>query len=275
MNILCLGDLSLDQYIEHKESFFGGCSVNVARQLYEVLDHKQTALYVPIGDDDQSTNARLFLEELGLEVRIKPYPGTCPRQPISIDDSGERHFKEYIAGVLPKFEVSDLGGFYFNSKDLIIFPYFKQVENMVKSLLDLAPKAKLACDFGNLSDYDGNLTPIEGILPFLSYAQFSGGPTSKTRDDFFSKAVLESQLVIVDTYGEAGARAYQKSKVIDCSAPEVLQVKDTTGAGDAFMAHLTYSYLVMNNELQTALAIACAGGAKQISHLGPGPFKRI
>jgi hypothetical protein len=185
MNILCLGDLSLDHYTIQDKSFFGGCSVNVARQLYEVLGHKQTSLYVPIGDDKNSLKAKLFLENLKFEVRYKPYPGPCPSQPIRIDHCGERHFEEYIDGVLPQFSVSDLGGFYFDSKDLIIFPYFKQVELMVKSLLELNPKAKLACDFGNLSDYDGNLTPISSLLPFLSYAQFSGTPTSQIRDDFF------------------------------------------------------------------------------------------
>lgn len=271
MNILCLGDLSLDSYTNQSQSFFGGCSVNVARQLYEVLGHKETSLYVPVGTDDNSRKAVLFLEGLSFEVRYKTYKGDCPSQPIRLDESGERHFEKYIDGVLPQFSVSDLGGFYFKSKDLIIFPYFKQVEGVVKSLLKIAPKAKLACDFGNLSDYDGKLTPTSSLLPFLSYAQFSGTPTSKNRDDFFSKAVQERDLIIVDTYGANGAKAYKGSEIYLAEAPSVLQVTDTTGAGDAFMAHITYSYFNEENTLQNALNFGCIGGAKQISHLGPGP----
>ncbi|MFT6604080.1 MAG: sugar/nucleoside kinase (ribokinase family), partial [Bacteriovoracaceae bacterium] len=271
MNILCLGDLSLDHYIKQDKSFFGGCSLNVARQLYEVLDHKQTSLYVPIGNDENSKRAKAYLETLNIEVRYKPYSGVLPSQPIIVDEDGERHFEEYIDGVLPEFKVSDLGGFYFDSKDLIIFPYFKQVESMVSSLLKLNPKAKLACDFGNLSDYDGNLTPIREILPFLSYAQFSGTPACKIRDEFFSKAVLESGLIIVDTFGNQGARAYQKGRTFNSEAPQILQVTDTTGAGDAFMAHISYSLFVLGNDLEKASNFACEGGSKQVSHLGPGP----
>ena len=271
MKILCAGDLSLDQYLLQDKNFFGGCSVNVARQLFEVLGHKETSLYVPIGDDQDSKKAQLFLENLGIEVRYKPLAGALPSQPIRLDKDGERYFEDYIDGVLPNFTVTDLGGFYFDSKDLIIFPYFKQVEAMVDSLLKLAPKAKLACDFGNLSDYDGNLTPISKLLPFLSYAQFSGSPACKIRDEFFSKSVLERDLIIVDTFGKDGARAYQDKNIINSKAPSVLQVTDTTGAGDAFMAHITYSYFVLGNDLESALNFGCEGGSRQVSHLGPGP----
>ncbi len=272
MNILCLGDLSLDHYLKQDKTFFGGCSLNVARQLYEVIGHKQTSLYVPLGNDENSNKAKAYLESLALEVRYKPYSGALPSQPITVDENGERHFEEYIDGVLPEFKVSDLGGFYFDSKDLIVFPYFKQVESMVSSLLKLNPKAKLACDFGNLSDYDGKLTPINKILPFLSYAQFSGTPTCKKRDEFFSKAVAEQDLIIVDTFGSDGARAYQKEKTYNSAAPQILQVTDTTGAGDAFMAHISYSLFVLGKDLQSALNFACEGGSKQVSHLGPGPL---
>lgn len=273
MNILCLGDISLDTYINKNKSFFGGCSVNVARQLYEVIGHKQTSLYVPLGTDQNSEEAKSFLESLKFEVRYKVLEGPCPGQPISIDENGERHFHEYIEGVLPKFTCTDLGGFFFKTKDLIIFPYFKQVEKMVSSLLKLCPKAKLACDFGNLSDYDGNLTHISELLPKLSYAQFSGEPSSKFRDEFFSTAALNGDLVLIDTYGSQGARAYYKDKVFNSPAPEVYQVTDSTGAGDAFMAHFSYSYFALEKDLQTALNLGCEGGSKQVSHLGPGPLE--
>jgi sugar/nucleoside kinase (ribokinase family) len=277
MKILCLGDLSLDTYSPNNQSFFGGCSVNVARQLYEKLKYKNVGLYTALGTDLASRDAKQYLEGIGLEVRVKIIDGDCPRQPIEVDKNGERHLYDYHDGVLPSFSCSDLGGFFLNQWQLICFPYYKQVESMVQSLIKLNPKARLACDFGNLSDYNGDLEHVRTVLPKLSYAQFSSEQNRSdnidaTRKTYFANETLDRDLIIVDTHGPNGASAYKQGKSYYCCAPKVLQVTDTTGAGDAFLAHFIHSYYVENRLIEDALFCACVGGSKQVTHLGPGPL---
>jgi len=272
MKILCLGDLSLDTYLKENKSFFGGCSLNVARQLNEKLGHSETALYIPLGNDLNSKNARNFLEGLTLEMRLKILKGELPRQPITIDENGERHLHDYVDGVLPEFSCEDLGKFFLSRFELILFPYFKQVEQMAQTLLDLRPKAKLACDFGNLSDYDGNLEVAEKFFPKLSYAQFSNEQNDPQKREFLRKASETFEMVLIETYGANGARAYRAGLELYCEAPEVLQVSDSTGAGDAFFAHFIHSYYIKKHSLEESLQIACSGGAMQVGHLGPGPL---
>ena len=272
MKVLCVGDLSLDTYSPINESFFGGCSLNTARQLASKMPEKNVGLYVPLGTDFNSKKAQEYLESLPFDIRIKIIDGDCPRQPIRIDESGERHLHDYHDGVLPKFSCSDLGNFYLAQWQLILFPYYKQVEAMVTSLFDLGLKAKLACDFGNLSDYDGNLTHVRNRLPELNYAQFSSESPSDERYSYFKNETLDRNLVIIDTHGKNGATAFKQGKSFYCEAPNVLQVNDTTGAGDSFFAEFNYKYHIVEETLESALRDACEAGSKQVGHLGPGPL---
>ena len=119
MKVLCLGDLSLDTYLKENKSFFGGCSLNVARQLNEKLGHKETALYIPLGNDQNSKEAQKYLETLTIEMRLKILEGELPRQPITIDENGERHLHDYVGGVLTEFTCEDLGKFFLSRFELI------------------------------------------------------------------------------------------------------------------------------------------------------------
>lgn len=277
MKILCLGDLSLDTYSPSLKSFYGGCSVNVARQLYENLDFKNVGLYTAIGTDQTSKDAQTYLESLGIEVRLKVIQGECPKQPIHIDEHGERHLHDYHDGVLPQFSCSDLGNFFLSQWEFICFPFYKQVESMTQSLFKLDLAAKLICDFGNLSDYHGDITHVRKLLPKLKYAQFSSENNQPNNNDanrkaYFANETLDRDLIIVDTHGPDGATAYKQGRTYFCEAPQVLQVTDTTGAGDAFLAHFIHSLFVESKSLQESLEKACEGGSKQVGHLGPGPL---
>lgn len=269
MNILCVGDVSLDQY-DSGESFIGGCSLNVARQLFEKLSHKKTGLYSPLGTDQNSIEVQNYLEKTEMEVRLKILEGDCPRQPIKIHEDGERELYNYHDGVLPQFTCEDMGGLFFKKWDLIAFPYYQQVEPMVESLLKLNLKSKLACDFGNLSDYGGNLEHVLPILDRLNYAQFSSESPNSERSKLFIENSKDK--LLVDTHGPSGATAYADGQKLFMEAPQVLQVTDTTGAGDAFLAHILFAYYVKSHPLKKALEFALQGGAAQVGHLGPGPI---
>lgn len=273
MKVLCVGDLSLDTYSPINKSFFGGCSLNVARQLAAKMPAKNVGLYTPLGTDFNSKKAQEYLESLAFDIRIKLIDGDCPRQPIHVDETGERHLHDYHDGILPEFSCSDLGNFYLAQWQLILFPYYKQVELMAKSLLDLNLKAMLGCDFGNLSDYDGNLTHVRNWLPNLNYAQFSSESPNDERYSYFKSETLDRNLVIIDTHGKSGATAFKQGKSFYCEAPHVLQVTDTTGAGDSFFAEFIHKYHIESKTLEDALRDACEAGSKQVGHLGPGPIQ--
>src|ERR1700730_18226744 len=72
------------------------------------------------------------------------------------------------------------------------------------------------------------------------------------------------------TMGPAGAALWDRSRLVCATAPKVI-VKDTVGAGDAFMAGLMVG-LTRGADTQTVLETACRLGAIVASHDGATPL---
>lgn len=72
------------------------------------------------------------------------------------------------------------------------------------------------------------------------------------------------------TLGAAGAILYQGTTEIARATPPAVTPVDTTGAGDSFVAALTFA-LMEGKPAQDALAFACAAGAASTLHHGAQP----
>jgi ribokinase len=72
------------------------------------------------------------------------------------------------------------------------------------------------------------------------------------------------------TWGERGAGLYKGGILIAQAAPPPVEVIDTTGAGDSFVAALTLA-LLEGEPPQAALAFACATGALSTTQAGAQP----
>lgn len=72
------------------------------------------------------------------------------------------------------------------------------------------------------------------------------------------------------TWGARGAGLYKSGKLVAQAAPPSVEVVDTTGAGDSFVAALTLA-LLEGKPPPTALAFACATGALTATKAGAQP----
>jgi ribokinase len=72
------------------------------------------------------------------------------------------------------------------------------------------------------------------------------------------------------TWGKRGAGLYKDGALIAQAAPSPVEVVDTTGAGDSFVAALTLA-LLEGQPPETALAFACATGALTTTQAGAQP----
>jgi len=73
--------------------------------------------------------------------------------------------------------------------------------------------------------------------------------------------------LVAVTLGSKGAKLYRDGELISMAVPPVVNVTDTTGAGDAFAAGLTVALAEKQTE-QNALEFACAVGALTTTKLG-------
>jgi ribokinase len=72
------------------------------------------------------------------------------------------------------------------------------------------------------------------------------------------------------TWGARGAGLYKDGALVAQAAPPAVEVVDTTGAGDSFVAALTIA-LLQGRPPQAALAFACATGALTTTRAGAQP----
>jgi ribokinase len=93
---------------------------------------------------------------------------------------------------------------------------------------------------------------------------------NESERDFYQSELEAARGMVVVTMGAAGAAAYRQGRPVASARPPEVEVVDTVGAGDAFVAALTVG-LVEGTPLQFALERACAAGALATTKPGAQP----
>ena len=79
--------------------------------------------------------------------------------------------------------------------------------------------------------------------------------------------IHQARGLVAITWGARGAGLYRQGALVAEAAPPAVEVIDSTGAGDSFVAALTLA-LIENQPLALALKFACATGALTTTKLG-------
>ncbi len=87
---------------------------------------------------------------------------------------------------------------------------------------------------------------------------------------FYGEALHRAAGLVAITHGAAGASLWRAGQQLANAASPTVDVIDSTGAGDAFVAALTVA-LVEGQPPLAALHFACAAGAAAASHAGAQP----
>jgi ribokinase len=86
----------------------------------------------------------------------------------------------------------------------------------------------------------------------------------------YGDRIHKARGLVAITWGKRGAGLYKDGVMIAQAAPPSVEVIDTTGAGDSFVAALTLA-LLEGKPPQSALAFACATGALTATKAGAQP----
>ncbi len=93
---------------------------------------------------------------------------------------------------------------------------------------------------------------------------------NETEAAFYGESLHQSPGLVAVTLGGAGARLFRDGIQIAAAVPPAVDVVDTTGAGDCFVAALTVA-LLEGQSPADALAFACAAGALAVTRAGAQP----
>ncbi len=264
--VACIGDFSIDYYVNQERYFLGGISLNVASNLSSL--EISTDLYSTLGNDLLGDQCLKLLASTPFAHSMTRLSGQTTIQRIILTASGERQFDGYTVGVLADFakNIKNLP-LVFEQYDLIHVPLSDGIENIFEHIAKLEYSGKKAADFS----IDANLSEdlISILKRYSNYFDliFIGG-------DLALKPVIQSlalqypEKTFVLTQGKDGADSFYHGVCLHQPAISVPAVVDTTGCGDAFQSGFIASWLKSPQDHGRALALGAKQAASIIGRIG-------
>lgn len=240
MSIVCVGECTIDYYVDLQREFVGGISLNFAVNCRR-SGAESVALVSRVGEDHGSK----ILQELSSEAinasHVTMEPGATARQNIVVAPGGDRIFPPggYQPGVLDDYRLNDSELEFVKRHNILSCALFTQVEPLFRQVMELPFKGWRVADFLDLSDYDKDVRVVEEVVERLTIAFISGDQETVEKLRPLSRP---GKCVIVVTMGADGSVALVNGEPIYQPSLKVANVVDSTGCGDAFGAAFTVSY---------------------------------
>ena len=250
MAVLCIGEMLIDFTPYEGETLVykanpGGAPANVAVSL--ARNGIDTGFMGKLGDDDFGRLLKRTLEENNIThlcPELTP-EATTTLAFVTLDQSGDRKFTfARKPGADMLLAVSDVDKIDFNEYDLIHAGSVSQSGSPSRDAV--AEALRRAKDAGKLVSFDINfrdkiwsfdecLAEVNRLLPYIDLLKISDEELDFVGgEDNILKFMSENSIsVIVLTRGGEGARVFFGGSYYDIPSMKV-QVKDTTGAGDAY-----------------------------------------
>jgi fructoselysine 6-kinase len=248
--LLGLGDNVVDRYPASGLMFPGGSACNFA-----VHARRRGAYSAYIGAVSSDVEGALVMSALAMEgvdtSHVTRYDGPESHAVVHVNDEGNREFLDWLPGPAPRLSEDDrefLSGF-----DLVHTGHSSRSEELVQSLSRLLP---ISFDFSyQRGDY------VNALLPFVSTAIFSGAQLTVAESEVLARdARSRGPELVVVTRGPHEAVLLKGNDLFLQPADLNFDVRDTLGAGDAFVASLLTSIL-REVDLESAAALAATYAA--------------
>ena len=232
----------------------GGSSGNIALALAET--GVETGFISYIGDDANGVKIQQrFIKSRIKHLHLKKVLGESNNALVMVDSSGERTIVALTDSHLTEISIEEIN---FEKEDIVVFSLWRP------SFLDhLNEVQALGCT---------TVVGLEALNdPHVSGADFAIGSEAELCGAEPSRH-LGRFPTIVATRGAAGADQYQSSGMIH-QAAVTSQVRDTTGAGDSFLAGYLAQLAVGEADLEAALLYGARWAAATVALEGSEPAK--
>nr|MBN2276556.1 ribokinase [candidate division Zixibacteria bacterium] len=265
------------QKIETEGRILSGCSTNAALTLARLGE--SVRLIGAIGDDFR-TDFETRLSALGIEARVIPSPQSGGFSLIYYDNFGNRTLDllgraDNIGPIKP--------GIYSDSEAVLIGPILgevsfdniRDIRRHYDGYLFCDPQGLLRNADENNRVYHEKVDGIDNILGLFTVVkpnELEGRVLTGIdcrRDPYRAAEIIKDwgpEIVIV-TLAELGSVIYDGRRFIDIP-PYRIDLLDSTGAGDTYMAGFTFEYL-KTGDLRKAGCFASCVSSIMIEQVGP------
>lgn len=270
--IISIGDLCIDRYVTTGEKLLGGIATNFALLVHDL--EEPVKLLAAVGDDE---NARLILQRLqeaGLDTStLHQLPGNTALQNVRLMGK-ERDYCGFIPGVYEDFTLRANDFELIKQAQAVTAPLTDGLKKVFEQVMhaDLGAALKVA-DFSRDADIEGFihgdvLAMLLHYLDKLDIAFIGGDQTLVNMIETIAHAHPDKILIL--TLGPHGTIAFHDRRMHRQPAPQIRDLVDTTGCGDAFRAGFLTNYLRHQN-IRQALQAGMQLAGQAATYLGGSP----
>lgn len=255
-----VGDNCIDRFRPSGMSLIGGNAVNVAVQL--ALLGEASHYFGAVGIDQDGARTIDALASGGVDVSaIQQKPGATAYTDIDVLPSGERVFAYEDFGVCAGYRPSASDLTALDGMDHVHIGWMDDAGELRRRLV--------AKGLSVSQDISVNTDPVHLGVEGLTVAFGSAGEDDATAAHLLERLLREGAKLAVVTRGSRGACASDGIKSCSVEA-EPVDVIDTTGAGDSFIAGFLAAFK-SGADIRTSLERGCRTAATTCAHIGGFP----
>lgn len=262
-----VGDVTHDLYPDG-EKILGGASLNSACWAKEM--GARTAVVAAVGTDSVGGWFLSDMRARDIDTCIQVLDGVTSTIEISLQN-GERTFLHWDPGVLADYHLTEGEYKFLSGQTIAALTVYDKTAHLLPEFTTgwpkNIPKPLRAVNFDDLSHFGGSVSIVRDVVCDLDVAFFGLNPDVDAQiiDNLMSLAVQTKKLFVITlgSHGSIATDGYQFFAQEAISA----DVVDTTGAGDAFLAGFTVSW-VAGCDIQTSLRRAALLSARAVSIVG-------
>ena len=277
--VVCFGEVLFDVFPTYRK--IGGAPLNVALRLASLGIDVQ--IISRIGNDDLGKELITFIQENDVPTDAIQIDETYPTGEVlvQLDKKGSASFTINYPVAWDEIEVTTQAKNAVNNADALVFGSLVcRDDTSYKTLQKLIKKAKYKIFDVNLrapfytKELLVNLMNKSDFIKFnddelYEISEYLNSPFHSLEQNILFIAKETNAKSICVTKGNHGAVLYYKGQMYYNSGYKI-NVADTVGAGDSFLAGLL-SKLLVDEEPQKAIDFACALGALVASNEGANP----
>ncbi|NUW40230.1 PfkB family carbohydrate kinase [Nonomuraea rhodomycinica] len=228
MRLAAVGDNITDCYLDAGLMYPGGNCVNVA--VHAARAGARASYVGSAGRDERGDRLAAALREEGVDLSRLRRPAGPTGYATVVNVGGERVFGPYDRGVA-RFRLDEADVEFVAAHDVAHSSYSADLEEQLPALAGRVP---LSFDFDSHTGDDY----AAALVPYVTYAFFSASHLGAAETgDLLRWAVGRGAHVALATRGAAGAWLFDGRELLAEPAVPV-EVVDTLGAGDTFIAHV-------------------------------------
>lgn len=237
-----LGDLCMDIYPEYKNFFPGGTAFNTAVGAAKAGAY--ASIFSAIGMD---IYASIFLKAFTMHgvnnSHVKILQGESSSIRVSTDGKEQPYFSDWKLGVLKTYQLQSADRKELRKYDVVKMTLFKPLHKLFKDFCQInLPLTIKAADFAGSSAYSEGIFTIQRYINQLDIIIKSLEIEDHTSLAYLRQMSIDyKEKVIIVLLGKKGSIVFLNGKQYKQPAMRT-SVKDTNGAGDAYVAHFLVSY---------------------------------